>query len=528
MRHYQVRDVMTANPMTVTPATPLKNVADILVRGRIGVVPVLTPQGRVAGVVAEGDLLRKEQLQQDPDGRHSMHLLYRTRRDIATAETAGELMDRYPATVPAGTSVAEAARLMDRHQTRFLLATGEDGKLLGVVTARDLLRVFLRPDVAIKAEISQDVLSRYLGTDPALVKVDVTDGVVRLNGELERKSMLAAALRAVRAVDGVIDVESQLGYAIDDISLPRVPVAAAGFSGQSVARGLAQGHSATGPWSLCRAGIPRCALTTGKDPGRTRRNGDLRPRAGRTPLTTQSESATSGGGILPGHRNRTGKGETRMGATVKDVMTSRVVAVRKNAPFKDIATLLTRYRVSAFPVLDDDGTVIGVVSEADLLCKEALIAAMGGQPGRPGQYHDDFARAAAVTAADLMTTPPVTTTPGEPAADAARLMYNAGVKRLPVVSENGHLVGIISRADVLSVYGRPDDEIGEEITKNVILHEFLKGPGCFTVTVKDGIVTLEGPGTVQQGRDDPGRGLASRRGRIGARPPHLRGRNVIP
>jgi CBS domain-containing protein len=154
-----------------------------------------------------------------------MHLPYRTRRDIATAETAGELMDRYPATVPADTSVAEAARLMDRHQTRFLLATGEDGKLLGVITARDLLRVFLRPDVAIKAEISQDVLSRYLGTDPALVKVDVTDGVVRLNGELERKSMLAAALRAVRAVDGVIDVESQLGYAIDDISLLRVPVA---------------------------------------------------------------------------------------------------------------------------------------------------------------------------------------------------------------------------------------------------------------------------------------------------------------
>jgi len=66
-----------------------------------------------------------------------------------------------------------------------------------------------------------------------------------------------------------------------------------------------------------------------------------------------------------------------MSATVKDVMTIRVVAVRKNAPFKDIAALLTRHRVSAFPVLDDDGTVIGVVSEADLLCKEALTAAMG-------------------------------------------------------------------------------------------------------------------------------------------------------
>ena len=217
MRHYQVRDVMTANPMTATPAMSLKNVADILVRGRIGVVPVLTPQGRVAGVVAEGDLLRKEQLQRDPDDWDSMHLRY------ATAETAGELMDRYPPTVPAGTSVAEAARLMDRHQSRFLLVTGEDRKLLGVVTARDLLRVFLRPDAAIKTEISRDVLSRYLGTNPVLVEVDVTDGVVRLTGELERKSMLPAALRAARAVDGVIDVESQLGYAIDDIRLPRVP-----------------------------------------------------------------------------------------------------------------------------------------------------------------------------------------------------------------------------------------------------------------------------------------------------------------
>ncbi|HTQ94677.1 MAG TPA: CBS domain-containing protein [Streptosporangiaceae bacterium] len=220
MRHYQVRDVMTAHPVTVTPATPLKNVAEILVRGRIGVVPVLTPQGRVAGAVAEGDLLRKEQLQRNPEGGHSAHLPYRIRRDIATAETAGELMGRYPATASADTSVAAAARLMDHHQTRFLLVTGEDGKLLGVVTARDLLRVFLRSDAAIKAEISRDILSRYLGTNPVLVQIDVTDGVVRLAGELERKSMLPVALRAIRAVDGVIDVESQLGYAIDDIRLP--------------------------------------------------------------------------------------------------------------------------------------------------------------------------------------------------------------------------------------------------------------------------------------------------------------------
>ena len=129
-------------------------------------------------------------------------------------------MDRDSATAPAGTSIADAARLMDRYQSRFLLVTDEDGKLLGVVTARDLLRIFLRPDEAIKRQINRDVLLGYLGTNPVLVHVDVTDGVVRLTGEIERKSMLADVLPAVRAVDGVIDVEAKLNYAIDDTRLP--------------------------------------------------------------------------------------------------------------------------------------------------------------------------------------------------------------------------------------------------------------------------------------------------------------------
>ena len=196
-----------------------------------------------------------------------------------------------------------------------------------------------------------------------------------------------------------------------------------------------------------------------------------------------------------------------MRATVKDVMTTRVVAVRKAVTFKEIATLLTEYRVSAFPVLDEEGKVIGVVSEADLLSKEALVAAMGVQAvtlarvaGSP--YHDEFAKAAAVTAGDLMTKPPIVVTPDEPVTSAARLMYHGRVKRLPVVGEKGQLVGIVSRADVLSIYSRPDAEIRQEITQNVILNGFFADPDLFTVTVKDGIVTLEGcPETAARGHD---------------------------
>ena len=159
-----------------------------------------------------------------------------------------------------------------------------------------------------------------------------------------------------------------------------------------------------------------------------------------------------------------------MRTKVRDVMTTRVVAVKRNATFKDIATLLTEYRVSAFPVLDDEGKVIGVVSEADMLSKEALVADMGVQAARLGRisgspYHDEFAKAAAVTAGDLMTKPPVVVTPDEPVTSAARLMYHGRVKRLPVVGEKGQLIGIVSRADVLSVYSRPDSEIRQEITE---------------------------------------------------------------
>jgi len=196
-----------------------------------------------------------------------------------------------------------------------------------------------------------------------------------------------------------------------------------------------------------------------------------------------------------------------MRTKVRDVMTTRVVAVRGNATFKDLATLLIEYRVSAFPVLDNDGKVIGVVSEADMLSKEALVAAMGVQAARLGRiagspHHDEFAKAAAVTAADLMTKPPVVVTPDEPVTSAARLMYHGRVKRLPVVGEKGQLVGIVSRADVLSVYSRPDSEIQQEITKNVIQNEFFADPDQFAVSVKDGIVTLEGyPETAAAGRD---------------------------
>lgn len=179
-----------------------------------------------------------------------------------------------------------------------------------------------------------------------------------------------------------------------------------------------------------------------------------------------------------------------MSVTVNDIMTRRVVAVRQEATYKELAAQLVANRVSAFPVIDEAGTVVGVVSEADLLVKEAGLADPAGPLPRLRLF--DRAKAAGANAGELMTTPPVTIGPDASVEQAALRMYTRRVKRLPVVHGTGRLAGIVSRADVLSVFRRPDQKIAREISDEVIVTTFLAPRGSIQVTVIGGIVTLAG------------------------------------
>jgi CBS domain-containing protein len=193
-----------------------------------------------------------------------------------------------------------------------------------------------------------------------------------------------------------------------------------------------------------------------------------------------------------------------MNSLVKDVMTTQVVWVEHDTPFAAIAAALRQFRVSAFPVLDDAGRVIGVVSESDLLAKMALEGGEGRMPGMITGIlrQHEMEKARAVTAEDLMTSPAASVSPDDTVEHAARLMYLRRVKRLPVVDAAGHLAGIVSRADVLAVYGRPDAEIGEEIRNDIATCESTADVERFDVAVADGVVTLTGkPRTRTQGND---------------------------
>jgi CBS domain-containing protein len=150
-------------------------------------------------------------------------------------------------------------------------------------------------------------------------------------------------------------------------------------------------------------------------------------------------------------------------------------------------------------VVDADNRPIGVVSEADLLPKAEHLVPLPRQPWDRPRGGRDRARLEAAVAADMMSSPVVTVTPQATIAMAAHRMREASVKRLVVVDEHGRVAGIVSRADLLRVFVRDDDEIRRDVVDGVILRWLWIDPVTVGVSVEDGVVTLTG--TVERRSD---------------------------
>ncbi|WP_037845181.1 CBS domain-containing protein [Streptomyces sp. NRRL S-455] len=182
---------------------------------------------------------------------------------------------------------------------------------------------------------------------------------------------------------------------------------------------------------------------------------------------------------------------------VGEVMTPDVIQAYQDTPFKDVAQLLARHRISGLPVVDSDDKVLGVISETDLVHRQAAQA----ERGREGRFRLPAlrrtarvaaAKARAMTAGQLMTTPAITVHPEQRVAAAARVMERHRIERLPVVDEEHRLIGIATRRDLLRVFLRTEAEIRQEIIDEVLTHAMCLPPHTVLVSVHDGTATLEG------------------------------------
>jgi CBS domain-containing protein len=178
---------------------------------------------------------------------------------------------------------------------------------------------------------------------------------------------------------------------------------------------------------------------------------------------------------------------------VASVMTpaERVITVELGSHYKDIAKLLHDHRISAVPVVDSDSHVLGIISEADILTRgtrveETRPAVLPGTGERhPGTGGD-------ATALEVMTAPALTVRPDEDVVRAARLMLDRRVKRLVVTDEQDHLLGMVSRQDLLEYFARSDSDIHADITQDTLLSTLGIAPDKLDVTVDDGVVHLNG------------------------------------
>lgn len=177
---------------------------------------------------------------------------------------------------------------------------------------------------------------------------------------------------------------------------------------------------------------------------------------------------------------------------VRDVMTSQVITGLPSTPFKAIVQTIRMNHVGAVPVVDVFGQVVGIVSNTDLLPKEAPQEGLGRRWFETKDRRQLRRKAAALTAAELMTTPVLAIRPGAALREAAGMLVANRVNHLPVIDISGALVGIVSRSDVLGVFTRDDEKIRAQVTEDVKRQALWPDSDVVEVGVESGVVTLDG------------------------------------
>ena len=217
MCYWQVSDVMTPDVVTASEDALVGEIVDKMVNCRVSGLAIVDDRGRPVGVVSQADLLPRVAATR-PAGRRAARVRKAAK---ATATSVRGLMSTPALTIGGDEPLSAAARKMQLKKVKRLLVTGDDGQLLGIVSRADLLRLYTRPDTAVREDVINHVLRRTLWIDTRLVRVDVHAGVVTLSGAVGRRTTAAIAARLAAHVPGVVAVVDEIRYEFDDSALAR-------------------------------------------------------------------------------------------------------------------------------------------------------------------------------------------------------------------------------------------------------------------------------------------------------------------
>jgi CBS-domain-containing membrane protein len=194
---------MTTDIITVTPDTPIREAAQLMFRNRVSGLPVCGADSCLVGIISEADFLRLEVAREEAE-------------NPLPVETVGEVMQTDVVTIHPDATLSDAAKVMVIHEIKRLPVVGHQMEIMGIISRIDVVAAFTRPDEIIEDEIREDLLRRVLFVDPDDISVTVSEGVVAFTGEIGTRDESRLLEELARRLDGVMRVDNQLTWRLDD------------------------------------------------------------------------------------------------------------------------------------------------------------------------------------------------------------------------------------------------------------------------------------------------------------------------
>jgi CBS-domain-containing membrane protein len=223
----KLRELMTTDVITIAPDAPLKEAARRMIEAKVSGLPVTDAGGALIGIITEADFVKEEAGRRSEQRAGLLRWLHRD--DVHHGERrVADVMTKEVVTLTEDDEHIDAARLMNREGVKRLPIVSADGVLVGLISRRDILRVFARPDAEIIGELSDHVVRKVLWIDARRLAIGCQDGNVTLTGRLETRSDAQLLVELARRLDGVVSVADHLTWDIDNTKLEMVSPPMAG------------------------------------------------------------------------------------------------------------------------------------------------------------------------------------------------------------------------------------------------------------------------------------------------------------